>query len=58
MDKALTELVKISNAVGRDSSLVLDRFGDVSVKTAAGLCEGSVADAKRDYSSASGEDII
>lgn len=38
--KALAELVKISNAVGGDSSLVLGRFGDVSVKTAAALWLG------------------
>jgi rhamnose utilization protein RhaD (predicted bifunctional aldolase and dehydrogenase) len=36
MDKALTELVKISNTVGRDSSLVLGGFGNTSVKTADG----------------------
>jgi len=33
-DKALAELVRISNATGRDSSLVLGGFGNTSVKTA------------------------
>jgi len=36
MNKALAELVKISNAVGADSSLVLGGFGNTSVKTADG----------------------
>jgi rhamnose utilization protein RhaD (predicted bifunctional aldolase and dehydrogenase) len=33
MDKALTELVKISKAVGKDKSLVLGTSGNTSVKT-------------------------
>jgi len=33
MDTALTELVRISKAVGSDSSLVLGSFGNTSVKT-------------------------
>jgi rhamnose utilization protein RhaD (predicted bifunctional aldolase and dehydrogenase) len=36
MDKALIELVKISRAVGKDSTLVLGTFGNTSVKTADG----------------------
>lgn len=36
MNKVLAELVKISNAVGADSSLVLGGFGNTSVKTADG----------------------
>jgi len=36
MDKALLELIKISNAVGRDSSLVQGGGGNTSVKTADG----------------------
>jgi len=36
MDKALAELIKISNAVGADSSLVIGEFGNTSVKSADG----------------------
>ena len=36
MNEELRELVKISNAVGSDSSLVLGGFGNTSVKTADG----------------------
>jgi rhamnose utilization protein RhaD (predicted bifunctional aldolase and dehydrogenase) len=36
MDKALAELIKISNTVGADSSLVLGEFGNTSVKSADG----------------------
>jgi rhamnose utilization protein RhaD (predicted bifunctional aldolase and dehydrogenase) len=36
MNEALRELVKISNAVGSDSSFVLGGFGNTSVKTADG----------------------
>jgi len=36
MDEALAELVKISNTVGRDSSLVLGAYDNTSVKNADG----------------------
>ncbi|GAJ09601.1 unnamed protein product, partial [marine sediment metagenome] len=36
INRILTELVKISNTVGKDSSLVLGGFGNTSVKTADG----------------------
>jgi len=36
VDKALVELVKISRAVGRDSSLILGGFGNTSAKAADG----------------------
>jgi len=36
INRTLTELVKISNTVGKDSSLVLGGFGNTSVKTADG----------------------
>jgi len=36
MNRTLTELIKISRAVGKDSSLVLGGFGNTSVKTADG----------------------
>jgi len=36
MDEALAELVRISNTVGEDRTLVLGRFGNTSVKTADG----------------------
>jgi len=36
MDKKLAELIKISNTVGRDASLVLGGFGNTSVKTEDG----------------------
>ena len=36
MDKALSELIKISNAVGRNAALVQGGGGNTSVKTADG----------------------